>query len=73
MNFLANLTERTTSVIDNKRYIVVRYYNELSEWDIVYESKEGLSKTDAETVLAYEVRLGKVNPNNLMIVEVPDI
>lgn len=73
MNFLANLTERTTSVFDNKRYIVVRYYNGLSEWNIVHESKKGLSKTDAETVLAYEVRFGKVNPNNLMIVEVPDI
>lgn len=56
----------------NAKYIVLRYSNAFKEWNVVIESKVGLSKQDAKTVYEYEVKFGKWDPRNLMIVKVED-
>lgn len=56
----------------NAKYIVLRYSNAFKEYSVVIESKAGLSKQDAKTVYEYEVKFGKQDPRNLMIVKVED-
>lgn len=52
------------------KYIVLR--NGAFDWSVVIESKKGLTFKDAQTVYEYEVKFGRTDPRNLMIVKVED-
>ncbi|MBN6067856.1 hypothetical protein HYE54_03530 [Aggregatibacter actinomycetemcomitans] len=53
------------------KYVVLRHGLSFG-WDVVYESKKGLTFKDAQTVYEYEVKFGRTDPRNLMIVKVED-
>ncbi|WP_324681548.1 hypothetical protein [Bibersteinia trehalosi] len=81
MNFFLNCNGTTKNnsnvgpveLFDNRKYVVLKYLSGLKEWNIVQESKDGVSKLDAQTIFDYEVKYGKSDPRKLIIVEVPDI
>lgn len=80
MNFLLNCNRSSkdnnidsVELLDNKKYVVLKYLSGFKDWNIVQESKDGVSKLDAQTIFNYEVKYGKTDPRKLIIVEVPEI
>ncbi|QIM66310.1 hypothetical protein A4G16_02435 [Mannheimia granulomatis] len=77
MNFLHSSTKNNdiapAELLDNRKYIILKYLSVFKDWNVVQESKGGVSKLDAQTIFNYEVKYGKTDPLKLIIVEVPEI
>lgn len=73
MNMIGNNKFGTSQILDNKKYVVLKYMLAFKTWDVVAESSAGVLIDDADIIRNYEIRYGKVAPNRLIIVEVPEI
>lgn len=59
-------------VIDGKKYIVIecRFSN---YWDVISESKKGVTQGEAMEIVQYWIKYKNVKPEQLKVIEVPDI
>ncbi|KOE53299.1 hypothetical protein [Aggregatibacter actinomycetemcomitans] len=59
-------------VIDGKRYIVLECQFR-REWNVVMETRETVTQGEALEIVQYWIKYKDVKPEQLKIVEVPDI
>ncbi|TNG94050.1 hypothetical protein FHQ28_05335 [Pasteurellaceae bacterium USgator11] len=61
-----------SKVIDQKKYIVLEYYRGIKYWNLITESREGVSIDTANKIFEYYLKIKGVGENELLIVEVPN-
>ena len=59
-------------VMDGKRYIVIECQFH-RDWDVVRESKKGVTQGEAMEIVQYWLKYKDIDRNQIMIIEVPDI
>lgn len=59
-------------VMDGKRYIVIECQFR-RDWDVVQESKKGVTQGEALEIVQYWLKYKGIDRNQIMIIEVPDI
>lgn len=59
-------------VMDGKKYIVIKCQF-LREWDVVTESRKGVTEGEALEIVQYWLKYKDIDRNQIMIIEVPDI
>ena len=62
----------TPEIIDGRKYIVLecRFRH---EWDVISESDKGVTKGQALAIVHYWIKYKNVKPEQLKVIEVPDI
>lgn len=64
--------KQQVQLIDGKRYIVLES-RFLRDWDVVNETKHTVTESEAMEICEYWIKYNEVTPEQLKIVEVPDI
>lgn len=59
-------------VMDGKKYIVIKCQFH-REWDVVTESRKGVTEGEALEIVQYWLKYKDIDRNQIMIIEVPDI
>ena len=59
-------------VMDGKKYIVIKCQFR-REWDVVMESRKGVTQGEAMEIVQYWLKYKDIDRNQIMIIEVPDI
>lgn len=59
-------------VMDGKKYIVIKCQFR-HEWDVVTESRKGVTQGEALEIVQYWLKYKDIDRNQIMIIEVPDI
>lgn len=59
-------------VIDRKRYVVLECQF-AREWEIVRESRHGVTSEEAQEIVDYWLKYKQITAERIMIVEVPSI
>lgn len=59
-------------VIDGKKYIIIeaQFYR---DWDVITETEHGVTQGEALEIYQYWIKYKGLKPEQLQIVEVPDI
>lgn len=66
------LFKQELQVINGKKYVVLECQFR-REWDVIRESRLGVTEGEALEIVQYWLKYKDVTPKQLMIVEVPDI
>ncbi|MFC0913455.1 hypothetical protein ACFGZ1_05840 [Pasteurella multocida] len=59
-------------VIDGKKYVILECQFK-REWRTIIETRDGVTRGEALEIYQYWIKYKKLDPAQLMIVEVPDI
>ena len=59
-------------VVDGKKYIVIECEFR-RDWDVVRESEKGVTQGEALEIVQYWIKYKNVKPEQLKVIEVPDI
>lgn len=66
------VTGQDLQVVDGKKYIVIECQFHRN-WDVVRESEKGVTQGEALEIVQYWIKYKNVKPEQLKVIEVPDI